>query len=131
RDGADAPCTPYDVKAAEGYGGSDDSSVMPLQCVTQSDTLAHIFYEGKMYNGYDATLVTSSGAAKNSIFKTKDKIVGRGVLLDIAKHKGVRALEPGYAITVADLEATAAAEKVEVLPGDILLVRTGHMSRYL
>ena len=131
RDGGDAPKTPAEVKAAEGYGGSDDWIVMPLQCVTQWDSLAHIFYEEKMYNGYDATLVTSSGAAKNSIFKTKDKIVGRGVLLDVAKHKGVRALEPGYAITVADLEATAAAEKVEVLPGDILLVRTGHMSRYL
>ena len=131
RDGGDAPKTPDEVKAAEGYGGSDDWIVMPLQCVTQWDSLAHIFYEGKMYNGYDATLVTSSGAAKNSIFKTKDKIVGRGVLLDVAKHKGVRALEPGYAITVADLEATAAAERVEVLPGDLLLVRTGHMSRYL
>jgi kynurenine formamidase len=115
----------------EGYGGSDDWIVMPLQCVTQWDSLAHIFYEGKMYNGYDATLVTSSGAAKNSIDKTKSKLAGRGVLLDVARHKGVKALEPGYAITVADLEATAAAARVEVLPGDILLVRTGHMSRYL
>ena len=131
RDGGDAPRTPDEVKAMEGYGGSDDWIVMPLQCVTQWDSLAHVFYEGKMYNGYDARLVTSSGAAKNSIDKTNDKIAGRGVLLDVARHKGVRALEPGYAITVADLEATAAAERVEVLPGDILLVRTGHMTRYL
>jgi len=131
RDGGDAPKTPAEVKEAEGYGGSDDWIVMPLQCVTQWDSLAHIFYEGKMYNGYDAALVTSSGAAKNSIDKTKSKLVGRGVLLDVARHKGVKALEPGYAITVADLEATAAAARVEVLPGDILLVRTGHMSRYL
>ncbi len=131
RDGGDAPKTAAEVKAMEGYGGSDDWIVMPLQCVTQWDSLAHIFYEGKMYNGYDAALVTSSGAAKNSIDKTKSKLAGRGVLLDVARHKGVRALEPGYAITVADLEATAAAERVEVLPGDILLVRTGHMSRYL
>jgi kynurenine formamidase len=131
RDGGDAPRTPEEVKAAEGYGGSDDWIVMPLQCVTQWDSLAHIFDEGKMYNGYDARLVTSSGAAKNSIFKTKDKIVGRGVLLDVARYKGVKALEPGYAITVDDLEGTARRENVEVLPGDILLVRTGHMSRYL
>jgi kynurenine formamidase len=71
------------------------------------------------------------GAARNSIDKTRSKLVGRGVLLDVARHRGVRALEPGYAITVADLEATAAAEGVEVGPGDILLIRTGHMSRYL
>jgi kynurenine formamidase len=131
RDGGDAPRTPAEVTAMEGYGGSDDWIVMPLQCATQWDSLAHIFDEGKMYNGHDAALVTSSGAAKNSIDKTSSKIVGRGVLLDVARHKGVRALEPGYAITVADLEATAAAAKVEVRRGDILLVRTGHMSRYL
>jgi kynurenine formamidase len=131
RDGGDRPKTPAQVAEMQGYGGSDDWIVMPLQCVTQWDSLAHIFYEGKMWNGYDADLVTSSGAAKNSIDKTKDKIVGRGVLLDVARFKGVKALEPGYAIGVADLEGTAAAQKVEVKRGDILLVRTGHMSRYL
>jgi kynurenine formamidase len=115
----------------EGFRYNDDLVVMPLQCATQWDSLAHIFDDGKMYNGYDAALVTSSGAAKNSIDKTKSKIAGRGVLLDVARYKGVRALEPGYAITVADLEGTAAAAKVEVQRGDILLVRTGHMSRYL
>src|SRR5687767_9749484 len=122
RDGGDAPRTPAEVKAMEGYGGSDDWIVMPLQCATQWDSLAHIFYEGKMYNGYDATLVTSSGAAKNSIDKTRDRIVGRGVLLDVARYKGVRALEPGYAITVDDLEGTAAAAGVTVQRGDLLLI---------
>jgi kynurenine formamidase len=131
RDGGDQPRSPSEVTEMQGYGGSDDWIVMPLQCVTQWDSLAHVFYEGKMYNGRDATLVTSSGAAKNSIDKTKDKIVGRGVLLDVPRHKGVRALAPGYAITIDDLEATAAAQKVQVERGDILLIRTGHMSRYL
>ncbi len=131
RDGGDAPRTPAEVVALQGYGGSDDWIVMPLQCVTQWDSLAHVFYEGKMYNGYDAALVTSSGTAKNSIDKTKSRIAGRGVLLDVARWKGVRALEPGYAITPVDLDATAAAQKVEVRRGDILLIRTGHMSRYL
>jgi kynurenine formamidase len=131
RDGGDAPRTPAEVAAMEGYGGSDDWIVMPLQCATQWDSLAHIFYEGKMYNGFDATLVTSTGAAKNSIDKTRNKIVGRGVLLDVARYKKVRALEPGYAITVDDLEGTAAAARVSIQPGDLLLIRTGHMSRYL
>jgi kynurenine formamidase len=132
RDGGDQPKDAAAVAEMQGYGGSDDWIVMPLQCVTQWDSLAHVFYEGKMYNGLDATLVTSSGAARNSIDKTKDKIVGRGVLLDVARYKGARALAPGYAITVEDLEATAAAQKkVQVQRGDILLIRTGHMSRYL
>jgi kynurenine formamidase len=131
RDGGDQPKDAASVLEMQGYGGSDDWIVMPLQCVTQWDSLAHVFDSGKMYNGFDAALVTSSGAAKNSIDKTKDKIVGRGVLLDVARHKGVSFLEPGYAITVEDLDRTAAAEKVEVRRGDILLIRTGHMSTYL
>jgi kynurenine formamidase len=131
RDGGDQPRDAAAVLDMQGYGGSDDWIVMPLQCVTQWDSLAHVFYEGKMYNGFDANLVTSSGAAKNSIDKTKDKIVSRGVLLDVARYKGVQALAPGYAITVADLDGTAAAQKVAVQRGDILLIRTGFMSRYL
>ena len=131
RDGGDQPRTPDEVVAMQGYGGSDDWIVMPLRCVTQWDSLAHVFYEGKMWNGYDAALVTSSGAARNSIDRTKSRFAGRGVLLDVARFKGVRALEPGHAITPADLDATAAAQRVEVGRGDILLIRTGHMSRYL
>src|SRR6266508_2654301 len=125
RDGGDAPRTPAEVVALQGYGGSDDWIVMPLQCVTQWDSLAHVFYEGKMYNGYDAALVTSSGTAKNSIDKTKSRIAGRGVLLDVPRYKGVPFLQPGYAITVEDLEGTAASQRVEVRSGDLLLVRTG------
>ncbi|HEV8438557.1 MAG TPA: cyclase family protein [Methylomirabilota bacterium] len=131
RDGGDQPRDAAAVAEMQGYGGSDDWIVMPLQCVTQWDSLAHVFDSGKMYNGFDATLVTSSGAARNSIDKTKNKIAGRGVLLDVARHKRVAHLPPGYAITVEDLEGTAAAEGVEVRSGDILLVRTGHMSTYL
>jgi kynurenine formamidase len=131
RDGGDQPRDAAAVLDMQGYGGSDDWIVMPLQCVTQWDSLAHVFYEGKMYNGFDAALVTSSGAAKNSIDKTKNKIVSRGVLLDVARYKGVQALARGYAITVADLDGTAAAQKVDVQRGDILLIRTGHMSHYL
>ena len=131
RDGGDRPKDAAGVVEMQGYGGSNDWIVMPLQCVTQWDSLAHVFDSGQMYNGYSADLVTSSGAARNSIDKTKDKIVGRGVLLDVARYKKVEFLQPGYAITAEDLEACAAAEHVEVRSGDILLVRTGHMSKYL
>ena len=132
RDGGDQPRTPAEVRAMQGYGGSDDWIVMPLQCVTQWDSLAHIFYEGKMWNGYDANLVTSSGAAKNSIDKTTNKIVGRGVLLDVARYKGVRALEPGLRDHGRPTSRPRRPPpRSRCKRGDILLVRTGHMSRYL
>src|SRR5207245_10531446 len=47
------------------------------------------------------------------------------------RHKSVPLLQPGDAITVEDLEGTAAAQPVEVPSGEIVLLRTGHMSTYL
>ena len=73
-----------------GIRGADDVIIMPLQAGTQWDGLAHIFYEDRMYNGYDCRLVTTGGAARNGIEKTRDKMVGRGVLLDVARAKGQR-----------------------------------------
>ena len=57
-------------------------------------------------------------------------MVTRGVLVDVAAHRGVPALEPDAEVTVSDLEATLDAQRVSVfLEGDALLVRTGHLGR--
>ena len=109
-------------------GFADDMVIMALQCATQWDALSHCFLDGKLYNGYDANLVSSEGARKNGMEKMARFIVTRGVLLDIARVKGVEWLEPGYAITVADLDAALAAHGVQVGTGDALLVRTGQMA---
>ncbi len=112
---------------AGGLRYADDAVSMPLQCGTQWDALGHIFYEDKMWNGYDATLVDSNGAQRNGIEKVKDRMVGRGVLLDLARHCQRDCLADGTAITCADLDATAAAQGVEIRSGDFVLVRTGQM----
>jgi len=114
---------------AGGLRYADDAVSMPLQCGTQWDGLGHIFYGEKMWNGYDARLVDSDGAHKNGIEKVKAKMVGRGVLLDVARHIGVESLEDGQAISSADLDATARAQGVEIRRGDFVIVRTGHMER--
>lgn len=75
--------------------------------------------------GFDAGDVTARGAAQLGIETAKDRFVMRGVLLDVARHRGVRCLEPGYAITAEELDATAAAQDVEIRAGDALIVRTG------
>ena len=111
-----------------GVGFADDMVIMALQCATQWDALSHCFLDGKLYNGYDANLVSSQGAKRNGIEKMARFIVTRGVLLDIPRVKGVEWLEPGYAITVADLESAAQAHRVTVGTGDALLVRTGQMA---
>ena len=110
---------------------ADDIVTMPLQCGTQWDALGHIFFGEKMWNGYDARLVDSNGAHKNGIEKAKDKMVGRGVLLDVARHKGVESLEDGYGIGTGELEKCAADQGVDTQRGDFVIVRTGHMERCL
>ena len=71
---------------------------------------------------------TSAGAARNSIDKLGPGIISRGVLLDVARVSGVDRLPPGRAITPNDLEAAERAEGVRVESGNVLLVRTGHLT---
>jgi len=125
--GADAAVGTQDHLPTIRY--SDDMIIMPLQCATQWDSLAHIFYDGKMYNGYDMKLVSGAGAKKNSVMNFKDKAVGRGVLLDIPAYKGRKWLEPGEPIFVEDLEGCAAKENVKIGTGDFLLIRTGQIAQ--
>ena len=105
---------------------SDDKLSMGVQAATHWDALAHVSYEGKLYNGVPSNTITEAGAAKMGIDKIKT-IVGRGVLLDVARAKGVDRLEGGYPLTGDDLDAAAELGKVKVQPGDIVLLRTGHM----
>lgn len=111
-----------------GFRYSDDVVVMPLQCATQWDSLAHVHYDGKLYNGYPAETITPAGATKNSIDKQANGIVSRGVLLDLARAAGVERLQSGHAIKIAELEAAEKAQGVRVETGDVLLIRTGHLS---
>jgi kynurenine formamidase len=123
--GADAAAGGQDHLNVVRY--ADDVVMMPLQCGTQWDALAHNFDRGKMYNGWPAEMVDGAGARRNGIENLADQVIGRGVLLDVARFEGVDALEPGTAIRQSDLEACASAQNVEVSAGDFLLVRTGHL----
>lgn len=101
--------------------------VLPNQAGTQWDALSHVFYEGRMYNGRSAAEVDSHGARHNGIQNYTGRIAMRGVLLDVARHRGVDALAPGEAIGAEELDAVAAAQGVAVRSGDAVLVRTGFL----
>jgi kynurenine formamidase len=96
---------------------------------THLDALCHIFWQGKMYNGFDAAEVGSQGARKCSIEVAKQGVVSRGVLLDICKIKGVDWFEPGHHIFPEDLEAAEKDHGVRAEEGDVLLIRTGRPKR--
>ena len=109
---------------------SDDRVEMGLQACTHWDALAHVSYEGRLYNGFDASEITASGAAHCGIDKA-GPIVGRGVLLDVARALGVPRLGDaahGHALTPDDLDAAVEFGKVRIRAGDIVLLRTGAMT---
>jgi len=105
---------------------SEDVLTLATQCATHWDALAHTSYGGVLYNGYPASTVSADGAARCGIHRL-GTVVGRGVLLDVARALGRAVLEPGYPITPGDLDAALELSGVTPEPGDIVLVRTGQM----
>ena len=130
----DGPCPiEWEMVRATRSGASD---TIAYPCIhgpgtTHIDAFAHIFFDGKMWNGYDvADLVTmEGGAARNAILNMKQGIVTRGVLYDIPRLKGVPYLEPGTRITVEDLEAWEEQAGVRAEAGDAVLLRWGRWAR--
>jgi kynurenine formamidase len=114
-----------------GIGGADDVIFMPLQCSTQWDGLGHIFDHGIAWNGRRAgDVVTSEGDQVTGIENVADAIVGRAVLLDVGRVFGADGeLPDGFAITPEQLDETAARAGVRVGRGDLVLVRTGQLTR--
>ncbi|MBM3727178.1 MAG: cyclase family protein [Acidobacteria bacterium] len=93
------------------------------------DALCHMFYEGKMYNGFSMNEITKAGAAKLAVTNLKNGIFTRAILMDIPRLKGVEWLEPSTAIYPEDLDAWEKKAGVRVQPGDIVLIRTGRWAR--
>jgi kynurenine formamidase len=122
------PAEPSDVP---GLSFAADQITMNVHGDVDShiDALCHVSYGGTLYNGVPSGAVTSRGAAELSIDDARDGIVGRGVLLDIPRLRGVPWLEPGDHVTAAELAAAEQAQRVRVGPGDLLFVRFGHRRR--
>ena len=105
-----------------------------LQGSTQWDSLAHYGYlPNRFYNGAD--LDSLKGGARNTIEHwARRGIVGRAILLDVARvlADSGREFSPAepYPISVEDLEAARLQANVSYKPGDIWLIRTGYLSWY-
>ncbi|MEV7245647.1 cyclase family protein [Streptomyces sp. NPDC093248] len=93
------------------------------------DALCHVIFDGELYGGVPASTVTPDGAGALTLDLVRDGLVGRGVLLDVPRLRGVPWLEPGEQVTAEDLAAAETAQEVRAGPGDLLLVRVGHRRR--
>lgn len=116
------------------WEGTDDLVTMSTCAGTHLDALSHISYDGFFYNGFPADSTTAFAGATRMGAEKLPAIATRGVLLDVPRAKGVEGLDDvdiGYSITGEDLDAAAELAKVEIQPGDFVLVRTGEMRHYL
>jgi kynurenine formamidase len=111
---------------------SDDLLVLHTHSVTHWDALAHCHYDGQLYNGYPASSITSSGAAKCSIASVAEAghVASRGVLLDVAGHRETPWLPDDALISPEELQAVAETERIEIAGGDVVLIRTGSWGKF-
>jgi kynurenine formamidase len=105
---------------------NDDAVSLGVQAATHWDALAHVSYNGRLYNGFATDVISDAGATKLGADKL-GAIVARGVLLDLARATGVDLVPGGHPLTPADLDAAAEFGKITVTEGDIVLLRTGQM----
>lgn len=118
--------------APEHLGANEDVLILASHNETHIDALSHVFYERTMYNGVPVEAVSAAaGSTKLGIEKVR-WIAGRAVLLDFVRHFGADGWVDGARqIGSAELAACAKAQGVEMRTGDILLVRTGWIDKFL
>ena len=123
-DGDGAPAFPGGLHYA------DDKINAFLQGSTQYDALGHLWYDGKIWNGYDAR-TTVGGLQKASVEPIAQRgVVGRGILLDMARFRGKNTLDKGETFTHEDLQDCARAQGVTIEKHDILVIRTNFLQLF-
>jgi kynurenine formamidase len=114
--------------AAVAYTG--DAISMYTHTGTHIDALNHFGVFGEVWNGFKADDHLGDRGWRKTGVEKFPPIVGRGVLIDVARLKGTRALPDSYRITREDLRAALAAQRTSLQPGDVVLIRGGRMSAW-
>ncbi len=100
---------------------------MYTHCGTHIDTLNHLGFYGRFWNGWTQDQALGSRIWEKGGLENYPPVIARGVLLDVAGMHGVDELDAGYGVTPQDLQDTVKKQGVELRPKDVVLVRTGRM----
>lgn len=104
---------------------NDDLAQLWFGTGPQIDGLGHLGESGVYYNCNKAVdLVHITGLKRLGIHNIPP-LIGRGVMIDMAKHFGVAAMAAGQVISSADIKAAASEQGVEFREGDVILFHTG------
>ncbi len=114
-----------------GIRATDDKAEIFLQGSSQYDALGHAWYDDTLWNGRSADTTNGGGMSWASILPIAERgVAGRGVLIDMARHRGKDWLDKGETFTHTDLEDAAAKQGTTIEDRDILLVRTGFLKYF-
>lgn len=120
---------------SEGFLAFDDQlDAYNTQEGAQWDGLGHVgLLRHGFYNGTTPEQVANK--ERLGVHLWANRIVGRGVLIDVFEHRRRQGspIDPGenVAYSLSDLRGALEAQDTSVQPGDILLVRTGWLQYYL
>jgi kynurenine formamidase len=95
------------------------------QIGTQFDGLGHLGIGDLFYNGNRRSEFAQAEGLMRLGIENVGPIVTRGVLIDVARFKGVEQLQGGYEITLADLQGALQRERVEIRSADVVILHTG------
>jgi kynurenine formamidase len=118
------------AELAKKYSYCGDAVTMYTHTGTHMDMLNHFGYHGRFWNGWDPNRHLGSRHWVKGGPEKYPNIVARGIVLDVARSRGVDCLPDSYVITAKDCMDTASAQGVEFEKGDIVMVRTGRMSKW-
>jgi kynurenine formamidase len=104
---------------------ADDVILFACHGTTHCDGLGHTWFDGQAWNGYPAEDSKGGLANANVLAIAERGVVGRAVLLDIARYKGLPNLPMHAQVSLADLLGTAEAQGTKIEKHDIVVMRTG------
>jgi kynurenine formamidase len=106
--------------------GASGAIISPDHTGTHIDAICHQADEMKLLGDVAvAPAVETQFGFTQHAAETIAPIVTQGFLLDVAHYKGAEALPENYAITAEDLEGTMRAQGRLLMPGGVILIRTG------
>lgn len=119
-----------DTVRPDGGSAANDLLVMGTHVGTHIDALAHVSHDGLLHGGVDAGEACIAGGYQTHGVHTIAPMVGRGVILDIPRARGLEVCEAAYQVTPTDLDSAVERQNVRIDAGDIVLLRTGWGRRF-
>ncbi|MGW9345949.1 cyclase family protein [Streptomyces albidoflavus] len=111
-----------------GVSSATDTIFMSTHSGTHMDSLGHIAYEGRLFDGTPVDAPGVQEIERGVQLQTRENfspIFSRGILLDFPTLLGVDRVPQDYVITPDELDRCLTAQNQQIRPGDTVLFRTG------